>query len=229
MEFINTIREVTSVPITACCIPDSRETLIAIKDAGADRVVINYEICTEELFEKYRGKLRENSPYSWEKVNRSVSEALEVFGAGKVGTHLIIGLGETQEEALRFIQELIDNKIDVSLFAFRPVPNTDLENHEQISYVDYHRVQAGRYLILKKKSRFEDMEFDSSGQITHFGVDDEILQAAINSGNPFENFGGCPYCNRINYDNDVNERCYSYPRKLRPSEIETIRTELLGK
>jgi biotin synthase-related radical SAM superfamily protein len=226
LDIFKMIRSVSDVPITACCIPDSKDTIQAIKEAGADRVVINFETCTQELFEKHRGKLRENSPYTWEKVNYMVDSALEIFGENNVGSHLIIGLDETQEEALKFIQNLYDRKISVSLFAFKPVPNTDMENHPGVTYKHYHEVQLARYLIMQHKSSFDKMKFDSEGRIVHYGISrDELLQV-ISSGKPFRNMGGCPYCNRINYDNDAQERYYNYPRELRKEEIDIILSEI---
>jgi biotin synthase-related radical SAM superfamily protein len=228
IEVFKELRRVTDIPLTACCIPDSKKTLLAIKDAGADRVVINFEIASPELFEKYRGRQRKYSPYTWEKVDRTVNEALEVFGPSRVGTHLLIGIGETHAEALRFIQNQYDRKVNVSLFAFRPVVDTDLENHPEISHRDYHKVQIGRYLMLQNKVRFEDFKFNAAGEIIDYGIDKAAVIDLINSGKPFRNMGGCPHCNRVFYDNEYDERHYNYPRDPYPREIEIIRAELLS-
>lgn len=228
LDIFKMIRAVTDVPLTACCIPDSKEVLSSIKEAGADRVVINYETSTEYLFEKLRGKYRNDSPYTWEKVNRSIDDALEIFGPSNVGSHLLIGVGETQLEALGFIQQLLDKKIRVSLFAFRPVPHTDLESHPQISHADYHKVQLGRYLMFTQRTRFENMHFGEDGSIADYGVDRATVEQVIASGKPFINFGGCPHCNRVHYDNNAKERYYNFPRPLQSGEIDIIKNEILG-
>lgn len=226
LEIFRLIRSVSAVPITACYIPDSKEVFYELKEAGVDRISVNYEVATEDLFEKYRGKYRENSPYSWAIMNQAIDDALEVFGHYNVGTHLLIGLGETQEQALREIQNIYDRKVDVSLFAFRPVPNTDLQDLQQIIHRDFHKVQLARYLMLKKVTRFENMKFNAGGEIIDYGIERHLLMELVNSGTPFRNSGGCPNCNRVYYETDVKQRYYNYPRDLYQHEIDIIKSEL---
>lgn len=226
LAIVKAIRSVSPVRITGCYIPDTKESYRELKDAGADRLSINIEAATEDLFERYRGRARANSPYTWQIMNEAIDDAVEVYGRGHIGTHLLVGLGETHEQALNQVQSLYDRGVDVSLFAFAPVPDTDLADREPVAYWDFHRVQLGRYLMLTRRARFEDMTFDSSGEVTGYGIDGEALNDLIESGQPFRNGGGCPDCNRIYYETDVDQRYYNYPREPRAEEMERIKLDL---
>ena len=68
--------------------------------AGVDRLGIALDAATEALFKKVKGKDAGGS-YSWENQFNMLSEALEVFGKGNVSTHVIVGLGETEKEAVQ--------------------------------------------------------------------------------------------------------------------------------
>jgi biotin synthase-related radical SAM superfamily protein len=226
-DIINAIREVSNVPITACSIPLTKDIMIKLKNAGLSNITINYETVTEELFNEIRG-IKRNAPYRWEKVGKSLNDAIEVFGDWNVGSHLQIGLGETQKEAIKFIEELTKKKIKVSLFVFTPVKDTDLENLQRASHKQFHQIQLASYLIKNDLIDVEDMEFNDKGEIISYGLEQEKLIECIQSGTPFRN-AGCSGCNRVYYETNPGERMYSYPRPLLESEIETIQGEILGK
>ena len=65
--------------------------------------------------------------YTWENQFRQLNEALAVFGKGNVSTHVIVGLGETEKEAVEVIQRCVDMGVLPALFAFTPVRGTALE------------------------------------------------------------------------------------------------------
>jgi len=226
LDVITQIRAVTDVPITALHIPEPKEGFEALKKAGADRIGVALEVAEEKLFEKIRGKERQNSPYSWDGVQKALDAAIDVFGKGNVGTHLLIGLGETQEEAARCMQDLYDRSVDVSLFSFCPAEGTDLENHERPTYQSYHAIQIVKLLMMTKTARFSDMSFDSDGNITDFGISEEEFDSILKSGKAFRNIGGCPDCNRIYYETSIHERYYNFPRDPKPCELEVVAAEL---
>lgn len=225
LQLIKGIRSCTLIPITACCIPISRENMVQLKEIGLNRITINYETATPELHMKLRGKER-NGPYRWNQVEKSLYDALTVFGEDNVGTHIQIGLGETQRELINLYSKLVKMGIRVSLFAFMPIPGTAMESSERASYKNYHKIQLSAYLLRKKLVSIEIMNFDENENIIGFGIDSEHLEKIILTGEPFRNFG-CPGCNRVYYDNDASERFYSYPRKLKENEIKIIEKEVL--
>lgn len=226
IDTIQSIKSLSDVPISLCCIPVTREKLLRLKDTGLDTITINYECATEELFNKIRGKER-NGPYHWETVERSLNEAVEIFGKFNVGTHLQIGLGETHKEALSLIQNCYDRNIFVSLFAFCPIPGTTLENVLRIQHKDFHKIQLGKYLISNKIIKMTDMHFSSSGDIVGYGIDMDELMEIIDKGIAFMNMG-CSGCNRVFYETDPGQRHYSYPRNLYPDEIDIIKNEIIN-
>lgn len=226
LELVYELRSFCSVPVTACCIPVSRRALKSLKEAGLDMIFINYEAATPRLFSEIRGETRQ-SPYRWEKVTQSIDDALQIFGDGKVGSHLQIGLGETPQDALHLIQCMTDKRARVSLLAFRPLQGTFLESRARSSHSNFHIIQLGSYLIQNHIRRIEEMTFDSNGAVVGFAMEEDELKGIIRSGAPFKNRGGCPGCNRIYYETDPGERFYTYPRDLNADEIKMIQDELL--
>ncbi len=85
--------------------------------------------------------------------SRQLNEALEVFGKGNVSTHVIVGLGETEKEAVEVIQRCVDMGVLPALFAFTPVRGTALEAKSPPKLESYRRVQLARYLIVNGKAR----------------------------------------------------------------------------
>jgi biotin synthase len=225
LDLVKALRSMSDIPITACCIPVSASSMKALKNAGLDMIFLNYETATPELFSQIRGKERK-SPYRWSKVTESIDNALEIFGGHNVGSHLQIGFGETQKEALELIQKMMDKNALASLIAFRPLPGTALEHRQRSSYVNFHLIQLGSYLIQNKIRRLEDFTFDATGNVQHFEISGDELLEIIRSGAPFKNRGGCPGCNRIYYETDPGERFYSFPRDLTPDEVDLIEKEI---
>lgn len=222
---VKAIREVSDIPISACCIPVSKDSLVKIREAGVNRITINYEAATPELFSKIRGQER-GGPYRWEVVTRAIDNAIEIFGADNVTSHLQIGLGETQKEALQHIQGLYNKGVLVGLFSFCPVPGTALADADRVTHAYYHQVQLGSYLIKNGISCFSQMVFNTSGNIVDYGIDEQKLTEIVKSGLPFKN-SGCPDCNRVYYETNPGERFYSYPRDLYESEIQVIAREII--
>ena len=81
-------------------------------------------------------------------------------------------------------------------------------------------------MITRRISRFENFKFDEGGKIIDFGVENETLRKAIESGEPFLT-SGCPNCNRPYYNERPGGPLYNYPRPLRKDEIEEIKNLLL--
>jgi biotin synthase len=227
LDLVKALRSMSDIPITACCIPVSVSSMKALKEAGLDMIFLNYETATPDLFNEIRGKKRK-SPYRWSKITESIDHALEVFGNSKVGSHLQIGFGESQRDALALIQKMMDKDALVSLIAFRPLAGTAMENNKRSSYPNFHLIQLGSYLIQNKMRRVEDFTFDEAGAIQHFGIHGEKLLEIIRSGAPFKNRGGCPGCNRIYYETQPGERFYSFPREVNPEELDRIEKEILA-
>lgn len=213
----------------------NKKWLYKLHEAGADKVGIAIDTATPYLFDKLRGK-GVMGPHRWEKYWKTVKEAVDVFGRRNVGIHLIIGLGETEEEAVQTIQKAHDMGALTHLFSFFPEEESMMQNHPQPPIGTYRRVQLARYLINKEISRYDAMEFDDKGRIVSFGVDKRTLEKIINSGRPFmtsgcsskyrENACNRPYSNSTPFQALIGElRNYPFPPSKK--DIEIIKRQLI--
>ena len=130
LALVKTINQRVKVPISVSCQPLNTENIRRLAEAGAERIGISLDAATEELFDKVKG-LSAGGPYRWESQFRVLNEAVGIFGKGKVSTHLIVGLGETEREMVNIIQKCVDIGVLPALFAFTPIPGTALENNAQ--------------------------------------------------------------------------------------------------
>jgi biotin synthase len=140
---------------------------------------------------------------------------------------VIVGLGETEREVAEIIQGCFDMGVLPALFAFTPVRGTALESKSPPELNSYRRIQVARYLIVKGLGRFDGMEFDGEGKLLSFGLPDEALKSAIQSGEPFQT-SGCQNCNRPFYNEKPSGPIYNYPIKPKKKEIEKIEQQLKG-
>lgn len=217
--------------ITASLIK-SPEQLQQIKDAGADRVDIAIDAATEELFEQHRGRTV-RGPHKWDHFWWVTEEATKIFDPGTVGVHLVVGLGETEEELLSAVQRAQDLGVVTHLFSFNPEPSTLLGEHPQPPLGQYRRCQLGRYLINELGLHMHHFRFNTAGQVIDFGLDQEVLDRVVDSGRPFMT-SGCPdetgetACNRPYGNGRPSEKIRNYAFVPGPADIEEIREQLEG-
>lgn len=226
---IRRFREECDLPISALIGP----TLIRpsqvkeIQEAGADMVGIAIDAATPELFDRFRGR-GVGGPHRWEHYWTILEEAVRVFGRYKVGVHLIVGLGETEQEMIATIQRAHDMGAHTHLFSFFPESGSLMENHPQPPYGQYRRVQLARYIINQGYGRYEQMDFNEAGQVVHFGVPVDDL---IRYGEPFMT-SGCPgpdgrvACNRPFGNERAGQPLRNYPFPPEPEDVELIRYQL---
>jgi len=196
---------------------------MSLAEAGAERIGIPLDAATKKIFDAVKGR-NIGGPYSWEKVFGLLTEAVDIFGKGRVSTHLIVGLGETEKEMVEVIQHCADMDVLPGLFAFTPIRGTSLEKRDQPRVQAYRRIQVARYLILHRLKRFEEMQFGDDSQIVDFGVGREALNQIIRTGAPFVTTG-CPACNRPYYNEKPGGPIYNYPRDLTDDELVEIRRQ----
>ena len=218
MELLRAIREATIHPISLDTSPIGSAALWELRELGVERVCIPLDAATPKLFEAIKGGAV-GGPYSWRSQLRALDAALRAFGEGRVTTHLIIGLGENEREAVRLIQELHDKGVTTALFAFTPIPGTRLEKHPPPPLGAYRRIQVARHLIARGLTRFEEMAFDERRRIIDFGVEPRKLMELLSNGEAFQT-SGCPGCNRPYYNERPRGPLYNYPRPLRRDEID---------
>jgi biotin synthase-related radical SAM superfamily protein len=222
---VETIKRKADVPISVSCQPRNRQDIELLAGAGAERIGIALDTATEKLFTAIKGA-GVGGPYNWHDQLKRLDEALDVFGKGNVSTHLIVGLGETEEELVNWIQKCLDMGVLTALFAFTPVRGTALENKAQPTITSYRRIQLARYLMINNRKRNDEFIFNTDNEIiSDFGLEKNALMKIIETGKPFLT-SGCPDCNRPFYNEKPSGPIYNYHRSLNPSEISLIKQQL---
>lgn len=225
VEFIlKRLKEVTTIPISIAIPPVNVEWISMYKENGAERICFALDTATESLFANIKGSNNEG-PYDWNGHMGLLKEAVQIFGRGYVSTHLIIGCGETEFDALKFIDQMNSEGIRTGLFAFTPIKNTKMENYNHPSITTFRKIQLGKYLLDTGKQELNKFSFSNNGELVNFKISIEDLKKFTDLSIPFQT-SGCPGCNRPYYDSKPNEEQYSFPKKLNSKESETVFKEL---
>jgi len=165
---IKRMRQVCKIPLSLSVFPLPDEKYRELKALGVNELVIPLDACTSGLFDSIKGT-GAGGPYSWDGHRDGLKRAAQIFG--NIGTHLLIGMGETDEEAVKVIDELQEHKINTALFSYTYIPGVQMlqrqENKESIRH--YRTVQLARYLITGGMATYRDMRF-SNGVLSDFGV-----------------------------------------------------------
>ncbi|MCS7111659.1 MAG: radical SAM protein [Ignisphaera sp.] len=225
-DVVRTLWSRLGIPISALISPTqfSRKDMEELKTSGVERIGIALDCASEELFDILRGS-GAGSPHRWGRYMEGIRDAVETVGRGRVGVHLIVGLGESEEDAVRLIQLVHEMGAETHLFSFYPERSTILEGWLRPPASQYRRVQLARYLINNNLSRYEWMEFDSMRRIVDFGLPKSELEDIIESGLPFVT-AGCPGCNRPYANERPGELPRNFPYIPRGREIEKIKQQL---
>jgi len=238
IEISEKIKQFSSLPLSLLITPSligSPETLRQFKAAGAEMVGIAIDASTKDLFEKYRGA-GVCGPHKWQKYWEVLEWAVDVFGRFKAGIHLIVGLGETEEQAVKIIHDAHLLGAKTHLFSFYPEPSSKLEELERPGLVSYRKIQIARYLINEKgleisKIRFgPDSNGKGSGRILSFDYDlAEVLKegyAFMTSGCPCSSDSRISACNRPFANERPSETFRNYPYPPNEEDKKTIASQI---
>jgi biotin synthase len=199
-----------------------------LKDEGIDKIGIAVDCATPELFDKIRGR-GVSGPHRWERYFGHVKEAVDILGYRNTGAHLMIGLGETERESIKFMQDIYDMGATIHLFSFYPEGGSAMENHPQADLEQYRANQIARYLFHEELSKYSDMTFDDNGRVTNFGMSWDQLKEVISDGNAFET-SGCSGCNRPfsneTPDQAMNGEFRNYPFPPEPGDMKIVLSQL---
>ncbi|WP_297090926.1 radical SAM protein [Thermococcus sp.] len=208
------------IPVSVSITPVDRDTLEEFKSRGVDYIGVGLDVASERLYPEIKESL-----YSWDEMWRFTEDVIDVFGDGKALVHLIIGLGETDREAVETIGRAYSMGAWVSLFAFTPIRGTRLENAEPPSLARYRRIQVAHYLIKEGLAAPEDFEFDEEGSLVGFGADVDELASVI----PPEIFAthGCPGCNRPYYNERPKKEPYNFPESPEEDYVRRVLQSIL--
>ena len=181
-----------TIPVSILSNPTTmtRADVVRLKDLGADIFTVALDAATPEIFERTRGK-GVQSPHSWSKYWEILMHAREIFGPGKFGAHIIVGMGETEHALLGLVQQLVDLGGHSHMFCFFPERGSLMDHLPATPRDQWRRVQLARYLIDYRNVRVENMRFDERGRVADFGVPQAQLDAVISAGVAFRT-SGCP-------------------------------------
>ncbi|HCW50627.1 MAG TPA: hypothetical protein DGR79_00940, partial [Clostridiales bacterium] len=202
-------RRLPGVPVCVSAACRSLAEVERILGWGAERVTLAVDAASPAAYREVKGG-------SLERRLDFIARAARRF-PGRIGTHLIAGLGETEEEMVRLLQVMTDLDVTVALFAFTPVEGTGLEGREPPDLRSYRRLQAARHLVVKSLVRAEDMGFDERGRIRSYGLPWESVREALAGGEAFQT-SGCKDCNRPYYNERPSGDLFNYPRPLSETE-----------
>ncbi len=217
VSIVSGIKAVLDARISVAIHPVSHSELVSLQSSGIERIGIAIDACTPDLFEEIKGRGRK-SVYSWDTHIKAIKDAQGVFGTDRVTTHLIVGLGESEEEIGGFLFDMKDMGVRVSLFAFTAIKGTDLSANEPPQLGKYRRIQILRDLLARDLVQRDAVRFDAQGRLI-FPYGTEELKTKLASGNAFR-VTGCPGCNRPYYNERPRGTMYNYPRPLRDEEVE---------
>lgn len=179
-------------------------------------ISIPLDAATEELFAKYKG-------YNWNKTWFVLNDASGEF-PGKISTHIILGLGEEEDQAIVLFNMLHLKKINLGLFAFTPVSGTKLETKNPPNIAYYRKLQLVAYLI--KADKLKNFEFVEGSFVWPEDIRHEINLDIANKNFKYKDAfrtSGCAGCNRPYYNERPGGVMYNYPRPLTDEEyIEAI-------
>lgn len=215
VDIVTMLKKETTLPISVDICPVSESGLRKLHESGAEFISIPLDGATEEIFDRVKGR-DVDGPYRWGTHFKALESAVSIFGYGNVGSNIIVGLGETETDAVTLIQKLHNMGVLPVLFAFTPVTGTVLETLSPPSIESYRRIQVARYLIVQEHATINDIQFDK-GRITGFNI--SKLPEILGDGTAFRTTG-CPGCNRPFYNERPSGPLFNYPRKLTIEEIE---------
>ncbi|ODN29723.1 radical SAM protein [Fervidobacterium thailandense] len=157
-------------------------------EAGVDNLGIALDVADPELFKRFRGG-------NFERTIELILEASKIF-PGRITTHLIVGLGETDAQIFEIFKLLKTYGVEVALFAFTPVRGTRLEGNPAPSLSRYRKIQLLRFLIFESGVE-PKISFDENGYITHLEMPPELTEEASRRAYLTS---GCTYCTRPYYN-----------------------------
>ena len=122
------------IPISVNFRPRSIEEVEDYIKLGVDKVGIAMDAATREIF----GKTRDGR---WEDMYGLLKDSAMRF-PGKIVTHLIVGMGEDEEDAKNFLKDMKSLGVNVGIFGFTPMKGTKLEHHPPVDFEYYRRIKA---------------------------------------------------------------------------------------
>lgn len=208
---IAALSEACDVPICVSIAPRNPDDVGRLLAAGAQRVTIALDAACERVYDRVKGG-------AWAQTLSLLTECAALY-PGHIGTHLIVGLGETEREMAEIMQQLHDLGITIGLFSFTPVTGTALADCPSPDLGHYRRMQVAHWLIVGDLAHAETFRYNEAGRLVDYGMSPARLRELLAEGESFRT-SGCPDCNRPYYNEHPGGPLYNYPRPLTRQETD---------
>lgn len=179
-------------------------------DAGADTIGVALDAACEGVYSKIKGG-------SFHKRLELIKDCVREF-PGRITTHLIAGLGETEQEMIDMISNMYNWGVRVGLFAFTPLKGTAMESVNPPDICSYRRIQAASHLLKNRCVNHKEFRF-KNGRLDEISREPEELRRILEDGEAFRT-SGCADCNRPYYNERPGRAIYNYPRQLTKHETD---------
>jgi biotin synthase len=223
----------STIPVSILSNPTTmmRADVARLHELGADIFTVALDAATPEIFERTRGK-GVQSPHSWAKYWEILGHARDIFGPGKFGAHIIVGMGETEHDVLSLVQRIVDLGGHSHMFCFFPEQGSLMDHLPATPRDQWRRVQLARYLIDYRGVRVDQMKFDEAGRVVDYGLPQGELDDVIGAGIAFRT-SGCPgkfrddvsACDRP-YGDSPPSNIASYPFQPNKTDLRKIRRQI---
>lgn len=191
LEILEVLRKFDK-PISISINAIEEEKMKILKEKGVDRIGIGIDCFTKEIFYKWKKKVP-----SWEEYIKALKNAKRIFG--KVTCHLIVGLGESDKEAIKFMKKLSKEMVTIALFAYT-------KNKKPVVELPRYRcMQIARYFLERNKGKF----YFEDSKLIEMELPYLKKDAFLTSG--------CPDCNRPFYNESIR-KIYNYPYEISDKE-----------
>lgn len=197
-----------SVSFTATsCVEDVKRLV----EAGADKVSLPIDACNPDLYARIKGG-------DYLGALKLIEESSRKF-PGRIGTHIIVGLGETEEDVISLICRLKGLDVGFGLFAFTPIPGTRMADCPPPDLNVYRRLQLCAHLVRENVADFADFQFSEGARLKSISIPFETVKRFCADGTAFRT-SGCSGCNRPYFNEKPGKTMYNYPRFLTTHEAE---------
>ena len=190
---------------------DLAEQLI---ESGVECIGIGLDAASPRTYAEHKG-------CDWA-IDAPALEGLMRRKPGRIGVHLIFGLGDTEPEFLKTIDWVYSCGGKVGLFALTPVSGAK-QQVQPPKVGSWRRVQIFRYLRSLGAVGFQNCHFQDE-RLVSLQLSEEQLNELLKSGEAFRT-AGCTDCNRPYYNERPGGTMFNFPRPLAPAEVVKCRSE----
>ncbi len=204
LDYAMQIIKATDLPTSV----DIRTTDMGLIDAlfvaGADVVGLPLDAVTPQIYEDVRGGSFQE--------HLDLLEAASSKHPGRISTHIIVGLGESEKEILRALEKLHEWGVRVGLFALTTVQTEQGKWLTPPRLEAYRRIQAAKWLV---ENNHPSPSVNRAREI--YFSDKDLLNVP---GRAFQT-SGCKDCNRPYYNERPGDVPFNYPCSLSREDYKT--------